>query len=251
MSVYRVYKGTLGALLCVLLLNSCVLYDALAEDDRVDLKRYPVSTDYGNMTSGEITVFENILAAAEQGVDRVPCSAEVNKYRLLTHLGMYYGSCEGISGLLAWSDTTIFLNPDVFQAFQQNKVIIDARVDEAVATLKEGTDRFKLWQIANYISRRIAYTDGVRQTIDGLNGEGVCTAYAMLFYKMATRLGIRTYSCYGFAGEYHVWNMVQLNGRQYFYDITWYDKDIRDYRYIHSQSAWNREFQINNKWWEG
>jgi hypothetical protein len=243
------YNRILIVVLVILFVNTIILCDALIEVDRVDLKNYPVTLDYGTLSKKEIVVFLDILDAVEIGSDKVPYSGEVNKYRILTHLGMYYGSCEGVSKLFTWSGTTIFLNLDVFQVFQQNKVIVDARVDEAVSTLIEGSGRFKLLQIANYISERITYTDGVRQTIDGLNGEGVCATYAILFYKMATRLGIQCYLCYGFAGEYHVWNMVDLDGRQYFYDVTWYDSTIRNFQMVHSASAWGREYQINNKWW--
>ena len=66
---------------------------------------------------------------------------------------------------------------------------------------------------------------------------------------MATRVGIKAYTCYGYAGEeYHAWNMVELDGECVHYDITWYDSLIHDIKYIGSEYSWNRKFQINNKW---
>ena len=95
----------------------------------------------------------------------------------------------------------------------------------------------------------MVYNPGVRETIDGLNGQGVCATYSMLFYKMATRLGIQTYICYGYTSSfYHSWNMVELNGKQYFYDITWFDGHKYNYAYIQSEDCWGRKYVLNDLW---
>lgn len=235
----------------ILLSGVFVLCDALIEVDRVDLKNYPVTLDYGTLSEKEKVVFLDILDAVENGVSSVQYDGEINKYKILTHLGLYYGSMENICSLFSWSSTEIYLHLDAFQQHEDMKVVIDARVDEAASTLKEGSERFKLWQIANYISERITYTDGVRETIDGLNGEGVCATYSMLFYKMASRIGIQTYICYGYTGEYHAWNTVQLDGVMYYYDVTWYDDILHNYKYLHNPTSWGREFVLNDLWGKG
>lgn len=252
MNMEKKYKRILAVLFAVLVLDLILLCACLIDIDRVDVKSYPVTTDFGTMTAEEIEVFRNILAAAENDVAEVPYNSGINKHRALTHLGLYYGSMQEVTQLCVWTENAILLNLDVFKKLQENKVIIDARVDEAVSTFAEGTDRFKLWQICNYLSDRITYTDGVRETINGLNGEGVCSTYSMLFYKMAMRVGIKSYICYGYVGEYHSWNVVELNGSLYHYDATFYDTDsiLHDYRYLHSACSWGREYQINNLWWE-
>ena len=155
---------------------------------------------------------------------------------------------EGVFDLVSWGTDTATVNLELFRQFTAQKSVIDARVDEAVAHLYEGSDRFKLWQICRYLANRIDYTDGVRDTIDGLNGQGMCCTYAMLFYKMATRVGIQTYICYGYAGDsYHAWNMVELNGERFYYDPTWYDNIVSDFRYVHSDTPWGRSLTINRK----
>ena len=244
------YKRILSVLFVVLVLDLILLCACLIDVDRVDVESYPVTTDFGIMTAEEIEVFQSILAAAENDVAEVPYSSEINMNRVLTHLGLHYGSMQEVTQLCTWTDKAIFLNLDVFERLQKNKIVIDARIDEAVSNFVNGSDRFILWQICNYLSERITYTDGARETISGLNGEGVCCTYAMLFYKMATRLDIKAYICYGYAGEYHAWNAVELDGALYHYDVTWYDDVLHNYRYFHSADSWGREYQINNLWWE-
>lgn len=214
---------------------------------------YPVAEDTGVLTEQQLEVFHGVLDAAEVGTETVSVQplTQREQREITTHLGLYFGSMEGVFDLVSWGTDTATLNLELFRQFTAQKSVIDARVDEAVAHLYEGSDRFKLWQICQYLANRIDYTDGVRDTIDGLNGQGVCCTYAMLFYKMATRIGIQTYICYGFTDDspdsYHSWNMVVLDGKQYFYDPTWYDNIVSDFRYVHSETPWGRAFTINRK----
>lgn len=210
---------------------------------------YPETLDMGTMTAEEQKLFLDILNAVENQIDKVPYSGNVNLYRILNHLGMHYGSEEWMHKLFAWTETEIILRLDVFSRHEQNKVVIDARVEELLSTLKEGSDRFKLFQIAACLAERIEYDGEFREPVDGLNGNGVCATYAMLFYKAASRLGIQTCICYGYAGgEYHAWNMVELNGETYFYDVTWFDADVYDFSYLHSGASWDRDYVLNNIW---
>lgn len=211
---------------------------------------YPVAEDTGVLTEQQLEVFHGILDAAEAGTETVTVQplTQREQREITTHLGLYFGSMEGVFDLVSWGTDTATLNLELFRQFTAQKSVIDARVDEAVAHLYEGSDRFKLWQICKYLSERIDYTDGVRDTIDGLNGQGMCCTYAMLFYKMATRLGIQTYICYGYAGDsYHAWNMVELDGERFYYDPTWYDNIVSDFRYVHNDTPWGRELTINRK----
>ena len=219
----------------------------------VNPSAYPVAEDTGVLTEQQLEVYRSILAAVDSGTDTIPVPQmmDYEKNEITVQLGLHYGTMERAFSLVSWGDYTATLDLSLFSEFEEQKSVIDARVDEAVAYLCEGSDRFKLWQICKYLANRIDYTDGVRDTIDGLNGQGVCCTYAMLFYKMATRLGIQTYICYGFTDDspdsYHSWNMVELDGKQYFYDPTWYDNIVSDFRYVHSDTPWGRELTINRK----
>lgn len=215
----------------------------------ISITDYPETIDMGTMTPEEQKVFLDILDAVENQQDRVPYSANVNLYRILTHLGMHYGSEERMNKLFVWTESEILLRLDVFAQHEQNKVVIDARVDEMLSMLKEGSDLFKLFQISAYLAERIVYDAEFREPVDGLNGNGVCATYAMLFYKAASRLGIKTYLCYGYAGGgYHEWNMVELDGKTYFYDVTWFDSEVYDFSYLHSPTSWDRDYAVNNLW---
>jgi hypothetical protein len=210
---------------------------------------YPESVDLGTMTPEEQKLFLDILDAVDNQNDRVPYGENVNLYRIMTHLGMYYGSEERIDKLFVWTETELLLHLDVFTSYELNKVVIDARVDEMLSMLKEGSDLFKLFQISAYLAERIVYDSEFREPVDGLNGNGVCATYAMLFYKAASRLGIKTYLCYGYAGGgYHEWNMVELDGKTYFYDVTWFDGEVYDFSYLHSPTSWDRDYAVNNLW---
>lgn len=225
-----------------------IFWNLARESMHVDLNDYPVTEERGILTDKQLTVYRKILEAADSGTATIPVeSLTVEERRqVMTQLGLYYGSMEGIYRLIYWHDGTATLNLYLFRTFAEEKAVIDARVDEAVSSLYEGSDRYMLWQISNYLAERIQYTPGARDTLDGLNGQGVCSAYAMLFYKMATRLGIQTYICCGDAGgDYHAWNMVELDGARYYYDVTWYDSPLREIWYLHSRTPWGRDVTVN------
>lgn len=217
----------------------------------IDIKDYPVTLDMGTMTPAEQKAFLDILTAAENGENMVPYEPGISMEKILTHLELYFGTENDFYKLFGWTPTHIVLYLDVFESCEQNKIPVEARVDELLATLKEGSDEFKLFQISAYIAERITYTDGARESVEGLNGNGVCSTYALLFYKAASRLGIQTYLCFGYAGGgSHAWNMVMLDGEEYFYDVTWFDTEVYDFRYLHSTTSWDRDFVLNNAWWD-
>lgn len=221
----------------------------LLSNNYIDVENYQIIVDNGTLTDNEYTVFLSILSAAESQTNEIKYSGDINKEKLITHLGLYYGKIDNLSKLLSWTSSTIILNLDIFEEFQENKIIVEARVDEALNHIKEGSDRYKLQQISKYIANRIVYTDGIHDPICALNGEGVCSTYAILFYKMASRLGIQAYICFGYdENEYHAWNMVELKGNIYYYDVTRFDNIVYNYIYIYNKTSWGRNFVLNNKW---
>lgn len=203
----------------------------------VSLSDCPETMDRGTLSDQEYSVFLDILEAAEQGLESVPYQGEISHTKILTHIGMYYGSTDGISGLYVGNDDTLYLDLDLFQTFQEHKENIDAQVEDALTHIREGSDRYKLQQASRYITKTLSYKEG----------EVVCRHYAMLFYKIADRLDIQTYLCYGYAGGgYHAWNMVVLDGKEYHYDVTMYDTWKLPI-FLHSR-GWGREFTLNNLW---
>lgn len=249
------------SIICDILMPICVVFIILCATlfvrgailhhvKYIDIQDYSVSIDYGVLSQKQIDVFDKIIDAVEnkQSVVCIPTLSSKEKHQIFTQLGLYYGSVDDMWDAIYWTSNKATLNIELLEELYNNKLIIDARIDEAVSTLKEGSDKYKLWQISNYISKRITYDNEYRGTINALNGRGVCHEYAILFYKMATRIGIKTYVCYGYAGEYHAWNMVDIDGEFLFYDVTWFDDGTRNFLYIHRKSSWDRTFQLNNVW---
>lgn len=238
-------------ILFALFIASMLCIEMIKSRPHIDLEEYPTIVDYGILSEEQIETFDNILYAVQNDEPVVDCPSysEKERHEISTQLGLYFGDTESVWRLIYWHDNHATLNLSTFYELLNQKIIIDARIDEAVSTLIEGSDGYKLLQISNYIAAKITYTDGFRDIIAAFNGKGVCSTYSMLFYKMATRLGIQTYICYGYAGEgYHSWNVVELDGECRYFDITWYDDYVHNIRYIFKKSSWNRDFQINNKW---
>lgn len=194
-------------------------------------------TDYGTLTAAEQGVFRDILTAVERGETVVYCDTEPDRHRLITHLAMHYGDLNAVWNPYVLVNGNIHLNLTEFATLTENRHRLTETVQQAIKHIRSGSDRFKLWQVSRYIARHYAYSD-----------DFVCADYAVLFYHIASRLGIETYICFGYAENHHAWNMVILDGKPYYYDITWYDSIIPDIRYLHSKQPWGRTVSLNDKW---
>ena len=198
------------------------------------------------LSEKQLNVFYNSLENFQQGQYVVEYDlSESELFQVLDELNLYFGTVDGYLAA-SYSKEKIYFNQEKIEQAERDRRIINARIDEALSTLPDAkSDRVLLYEIAEYISRKIEYdnTDS-SNTIDALNGDGVCRHYAILFYKMARRIGYECYICYGYAdGIYHAWNQVIINGQSYFYDVTFYDSN-RTPEYLHSKNSWEREYSI-------
>lgn len=62
-----------------------------------------------------------------------------------------------------------------------------------------------------------------------LYGEALCEGYAKAFMYLCQAVGIQCFCVAGYAGEDHMWNMLQLDGEWYNMDVTWDDADTYEY----------------------
>lgn len=46
-------------------------------------------------------------------------------------------------------------------------------------------------------------------------------------------------------GTPHVWNVVVINGIEYFYDVTYFDSSFYP-AYLHSKNAWGRKYKLKH-----
>ncbi len=75
-----------------------------------------------------------------------------------------------------------------------------------------------------------------------INGTSVCQGYASLFYRMALEAGLDCRVITGAAdnGEEvgpHAWNIVKVNGKYYWHDVTWIDGTGSDEYFLKGRSG--------------
>lgn len=58
-----------------------------------------------------------------------------------------------------------------------------------------------------------------------VNGKTVCGGYSESFYLLMNALGVECRYLQGYAGEYHAWNCLKIDGDYYYMDVTWDDYD--------------------------
>ncbi len=61
-----------------------------------------------------------------------------------------------------------------------------------------------------------------------VDGNAICGGYSKGFQLVLKELGIECIYLTGYAGEYHAWNCVKLDGEYYFFDVTWDDPTIEN-----------------------
>lgn len=226
----------------------------------INLSNYPkTNVDYGTLSFDQGQILDQIIAAIWQGKEEItiPKISQEDFDVIAIHLSLYFGNRD--SGLNTIQKTrnadptlsSVVLSLDKCEKACQDKVKLDQLVDRLLSSVKEGTIQDKLKQISKIIANESKYAYGSSNPLN-LSKGAMCGAYSMLFYKMATRLGIKTYLCFGYANNgrttgAHAWNAVECDGSLYFYDITFYDTSGRPSKFLHSVNSWEREYMLNNE----
>lgn len=223
---------------------------SLFQRKKINLADYPIRMDYGTLHYEQRVAMDNILMACEVGGAgaEIPVLTQAEFDEVVAHIGMHFGD-EGICKNIALKrQNAAVVNLTLYAQAKAHKAELDAWIDNALSKLNEGSTEYKLEQIAKYIADHARYKCPSNNPLDLLDKGAMCGAYSMLFYKMATRIGVQAYICHGEAdnGLYkgaHAWNMVEIDGKNYWYDITWYDGN-RNPKYIHSETPWGREYKL-------
>ena len=222
----------------------------LQNKKKINLADYPKpGIDYGTMNEWQRKAFDNILMACEVGGAgaEIPVLTQKEFDEVVSHIGMHFGD-EGICKNIALKrQNAAVVNLTLYEQAKAHKAELDAWIDNALPKLYEGTTEYKLEQIAKCIANHAKYKCPSNNPLDLLDDGGMCGAYSMLFYKMAIRIGVQSYICYGEADNgvqvgFHAWNMAD----GHFYDITWYDTN-RSQKYIRSKTPWGRDYKLNAK----
>ncbi len=237
---------------CIFLLIAilAVGWAILLSWNKIDLTAYPICVDYRALNQAQAQVMDAILLCGASGETIIEQNLSAKEFdQVIDCIGLYFGSNLVHMNVALWRPGYAEVKPDLLKTLHRDKAVLDYEIDRILSNMYEGTDRFKLWQISRYLAKTVRYSLDIDhiEPLSGLSGRGSCMTYAMLFYKMAARLGIPVQICYGYADNgqtvsLHAWNMAEVNGQPRFYDITWYDNIVPDARYIHSKSPWGRKF---------
>lgn len=116
---------------------------------------------------------------------------------------------------------------------------IENKLNEIIPLVKADDDYTTIKNVFDYLVNNVTYSDDTREKQDIraalLDGEAVCNSYAASFQLICNRLG---YECYNVQGEtidfldeedstpeLHAWNVINIDGKWYWVDVTWGDYD--------------------------
>lgn len=130
---------------------------------------------------------------------------------------------------------------------REMKVKLDKKVAEIVAEASQyNTDYEKEKFLHDYICENVFYDDATFGTTGGtvsqtlLNGSAICEGYAKSMQLLLNGTGIYNYLVLGDAvfenkpTERHMWNVVEIDGNNYYLDVTWDDfQDSDSYCYMY------------------
>lgn len=105
---------------------------------------------------------------------------------------------------------------------------VNKTLDAVIATVPSRLDDYeKALYLHDFICVSFEYdTDYAVSDIYGMlmEGRGVCTAYALLYDELLTRVGIESRAVISPKESLnHMWNEVKIDGKWYYVDVTWDD----------------------------
>lgn len=130
----------------------------------------------------------------------------------------------------------------------KSKKQLNSVINDILANLREDMSEFELeLYMHDYLVRNCVYDKKAAKKMEGnafnvygalVNQKAVCQGYTDAFQLLLSYVGINSYKISGISDETnHVWNVVNLDGEDYYVDITWDDtKDYCMYDYFNITS---------------
>lgn len=153
----------------------------------------------------------------------------------------YTGGCE-----ISISGSNVILKPDAYKvagntvtagssALTQAKSRVEQAISAALASIPGNPSDYEIAHaLHDYLINKVEYLEvGDHQTAYGalVNGKAVCAGYARAYQLLLNRAGICcTYVCgdsFNPNGKKvpHAWNLLWLDGKCYYTDVTWDDQN--------------------------
>ncbi len=138
----------------------------------------------------------------------------------------YYGRCSGTSSY--GGDSDILSADFVYEGGPYNKEAYDAAVAEYVSFANDATSEYeKALILHDALVEGVFYQEAsnAHSSYGALvEGVAVCEGYAEAYQVLLEEVGIMSYVVRGWGGgERHAWNLVRLDGKYYYTDVTWDD----------------------------
>lgn len=221
---------------------------------KINLSNYNEKISYNGFSEVEIKIINDVLSIYEKGkdsglekfskqIDYIPTYQEYRNAMSFFHI--YYGIQEEIFDIVF--DVHIHGNEyayieiyvDNMNSFNERRNKNTEEILNIISNFSEGTEKEKINQIVNYISKQTTYVDGNYDVEDILfKGKGVCNAYALTMTRFCQLLGIQNDICIGNtpSGK-HAWNKITYSdGSIEYFDITFYDTSNSD-KYLNMSSS--------------
>ena len=140
------------------------------------------------------------------------------------------GSVVYTPGLYMVENQTVTAGP----VLEGLKTSFEEAANAALKGLPKGSDYEKALYLHDYLAKHITYVqEGDHQTAYGalVRGKSVCAGYTRAYQYLLHKAGIRSWYVSGHSmnpatgdWESHAWNLLFLNGKCYYTDVTWDDQ---------------------------
>lgn len=112
--------------------------------------------------------------------------------------------------------------------------IAENEINNIIKSIPKGTKLEICEYLAKEIADEINYQTGYHDIYDAVvNHRGVCDSYAKTFKTALDKIGIKNDLVLGIVGSgSHCWNVVYIDGKEYYYDLTSYDSTHDESEYL-------------------
>ncbi len=141
---------------------------------------------------------------------------------------------------------------------QIGEMIINAKLNKIKKETANMTDKEKVKYVYNYIGNNTTYDriftdDSKNQTIYNVfvKDNAVCAGFAKASQVIFQAIGIKSYTVLGHTSGYHMWNIIEIDGKYYFYDSTVASSIKNDSSYYYYGLIQNefKDYKMSNPEW--